>query len=276
VPVEEIFSKQMSTESQAADQFLDSWIQEFGRAIEMFSGEQATVTYSRTKELAASESHDLLWWNQAFEGSANFSSWIGAKENTWMTLGGAPNGVDGSDAKNTYREIIEQAQQGTATVISGGLPQALRCRQGGFGSGPEAVSVFFAIVGVKLSSGELPAIVLAVDRAIAQIGRTAIAIAQPAKAAGDTTATPMLERLMDLELPLSVALGRTEMPIRDVLKVTSGSVIELERTVGDYVELIVHGTVVARGEVVSVKGNYGIRIREIISKNERISLYGRN
>ncbi len=86
----------------------------------------------------------------------------------------------------------------------------------------------------------------------------------------------MLERLMNLELPLSVALGRAVMPIRDVLRVTSGSMIELDRTVDDYVELIVHGTVVARGEVVSVKGNYGVRIKEIISRNDRLTLYGTN
>ena len=81
---------------------------------------------------------------------------------------------------------------------------------------------------------------------------------------------------MNLELPLSVALGRAVMPIRDVLRVTSGSMIELDRTVDDYVELIVHGTVVARGEVVSVKGNYGVRIKEIISRNDRLTLYGTN
>src|SRR3954469_13069842 len=205
----------------------------------MFSGEQATVTYSRTKEIAVSESQDLLWWSQTFEGGANFSTWIGAKENTWMALGGAAGRLDSSDAKATYREIIEQAQQGTATVISGGLPQGLRCQQGAFGSGPQAESVHFAIVGVKLSSGELPAIVLALDRAIVQIAARAL-IPGATNTGAYIPSTPMLNRLMDLELPLSVALGRTEMPIRDVLKVASGSLIELDRAVGDHVELIVH------------------------------------
>ncbi len=84
--------------------------------------------------------------------------------------------------------------------------------------------------------------------------------------------TPMLRRLMDLELPLAVALGRAVLPIEDILKITSGSLIELDRSVGEYVDLMVHGTLVARGEIVSVKGNYGVRIKEIISRQDRLAL----
>src|SRR5438309_1879591 len=79
----------------------------------------------------------------------------------------------------------------------------------------------------------------------------------------EPTIVPMLDRLMDLELPLSIALGRSSLPIRDVLKMTPGSLIELDRRIGELVDLVVHGTTVAKGEVVSVKGNYGVRIKEI-------------
>jgi flagellar motor switch protein FliN/FliY len=82
----------------------------------------------------------------------------------------------------------------------------------------------------------------------------------------------MLSRLMDLQLPVTVLLGRAILPIRDVLKIASGSLIELDRQIDDYVEVRVHGTVVARGEIVSVRGNYGVRIKEIISRQDRIAL----
>jgi flagellar motor switch protein FliN/FliY len=82
----------------------------------------------------------------------------------------------------------------------------------------------------------------------------------------------MLSRLMDLQLPVTVLLGRAVLPIRDVLKISSGSLIELDRQINDYVEVMVHGTVVARGEIVSVRGNYGVRIKEIISRQDRIAL----
>lgn len=88
----------------------------------------------------------------------------------------------------------------------------------------------------------------------------------------DSGFTPMLRRLMDLELPLAVTLGRAVLPVEDILKLTSGSLIELDRSVGEYVDLMVQGTIVARGEIVSVKGNYGIRIKEIISRQDRLAL----
>ena len=88
--------------------------------------------------------------------------------------------------------------------------------------------------------------------------------------------TPMLDCLMDLELPLSIAIGRSTLPIRDVLKMTPGSLIELDRRIGESVDLVVHGTTVAKGEVVSVKGNYGVRIKEIISRQDRLALHGRD
>lgn len=87
----------------------------------------------------------------------------------------------------------------------------------------------------------------------------------------ETSKAAILERLIDLELPMSVTLGRTTMPIREVLKLTSGSIVELDRQVGECVDLTIHGTVVARGEIVSVKGNYGVRIKEIISQQDRLS-----
>ena len=90
----------------------------------------------------------------------------------------------------------------------------------------------------------------------------------------ESTYAPMLQRLMDLELPLAVALGRAVLPIQDILKITSGSLIELDRSVGEFVDLMVNGTIVARGEIVSVKGNYGVRIKEIISRQERLALRG--
>jgi flagellar motor switch protein FliN/FliY len=50
-------------------------------------------------------------------------------------------------------------------------------------------------------------------------------------------------------------------------------VVELDRRVGDHVEIMVHGIVVAKGEIVSVKGNYGVRIKEVISRQDRIALH---
>jgi len=72
-----------------------------------------------------------------------------------------------------------------------------------------------------------------------------------------------LQLVMDVELNVSLRFGQCQLPLRDVLDLNSGSVIELDRDVDDPVELLLDGKVIARGEAVIVDGNYGLRITEI-------------
>jgi flagellar motor switch protein FliN/FliY len=81
-----------------------------------------------------------------------------------------------------------------------------------------------------------------------------------------------LEILMELELTALLRFGRKTMPLRDVLELSSGAVIELDRQVQDPVELLLDGRVVARGEVVIVDGNYGLRVTEVASTTQRANL----
>ena len=77
------------------------------------------------------------------------------------------------------------------------------------------------------------------------------------------TSQPNLNALMDVQLPVSIRLGQTEMILEDILKLAGGSVIELNANINDPVDLIVNGRRFARGEIVAVDGFYGIRITEI-------------
>jgi len=79
--------------------------------------------------------------------------------------------------------------------------------------------------------------------------------------------------LLDLELPLSVRFGRVQMPIERILELRPGSVVELEGSQDDQVDLLVNGSVVARGEVVAVEGHYAIRIQEIHSRDCKIGAF---
>jgi flagellar motor switch protein FliN/FliY len=72
-----------------------------------------------------------------------------------------------------------------------------------------------------------------------------------------------LKLVMDVELNVSLRFGQRLMPLREVLELASGSVIELDRQVDDPVELLLDGKVIARGEAVIVDGNYGLRVTEI-------------
>ena len=68
---------------------------------------------------------------------------------------------------------------------------------------------------------------------------------------------------MDVELNVSLRFGQRQLPLREVLELGSGSVVELDRMVDEPVELLLDGKLVARGEAVIVDGNYGLRITEI-------------
>lgn len=80
-----------------------------------------------------------------------------------------------------------------------------------------------------------------------------------------------LDLLLDVELPVTVSFGRALLPLQDVLKLSAGSIVELNRTISEPVELIVNNCVIALGEVVVVEGNYGVRIRQIASRENRLS-----
>jgi flagellar motor switch protein FliN/FliY len=68
---------------------------------------------------------------------------------------------------------------------------------------------------------------------------------------------------MDVELNVSLRFGQRQMPLRDVLDLASGSVIELDRMVDEPIDLFLDGKLIARGEAVIVDGNYGLRVTEI-------------
>ena len=266
--------KFIQEENSAFDGFVEAWSKQLARSIQVFGGSEPTVTWSRVNDLPPVESEDVFWWRQALQGASKFTMWIGAHESTWNAIGRASEDADSDDSKAAYLEIIAQTQQATASILSSALPEHLECRKGQVGSGPKSESVIYALIGVTISGEQLPALMFVVEQSILDVLNTAGNFGEKI-ASGTGQSGLMLDRLLNLEMPISVALGRTQMPIRDLLKVVSGSVIELDQGVDDNADLIVHGTVVAKGEIVSIKGNYGIRIKELISQKDRIDLHGR-
>ena len=92
---------------------------------------------------------------------------------------------------------------------------------------------------------------------------TACQVLTPARAP-----TPTCSRLSDVPMELSVEIGRTHMTVGETLDLHAGSVITLERLAGEPVDLLVNGTPIARGEVVVVDEQYGLRVTEILESGE--------
>ena len=78
------------------------------------------------------------------------------------------------------------------------------------------------------------------------------------------------EVLQNIAVSITVEVGRTSMKIRDLLRLTQGSVVELDRIAGEPLDLMVNNTVVAQGEVVLVNDRYGIRLTRVVPASERM------
>lgn len=79
-----------------------------------------------------------------------------------------------------------------------------------------------------------------------------------------------LDMLMDIPLQITVELGRTSRSVKEILELSPGSIIELDKLAGEPVDILVNNRPVARGEVVVIDENFGVRVTDIISKSDRI------
>jgi flagellar motor switch protein FliN/FliY len=79
-----------------------------------------------------------------------------------------------------------------------------------------------------------------------------------------------LDVILDIPVTLSMEIGRTRVSIQDLLQLARGSVVELDRMAGEPLDVLVNGTLVARGEVVVVNDKFGVRLSDVISPADRV------
>ena len=88
----------------------------------------------------------------------------------------------------------------------------------------------------------------------------------------ETAETPRnFELLLDIPLEVTVEMGRTRLPLRTLLQLGAGSVIELAKLAGEPLDVLVNGKPIARGEAVMVNDKFGVRLTDVISPSERIA-----
>ena len=97
----------------------------------------------------------------------------------------------------------------------------------------------------------------------------------PSLSTFESTLPRGMELIMDIPLDVTVELGRVRMLIKDVLELASGSIVELDRVAGEPVDLLVNGRLIAKGEVVVIEDNFGIRITEVLSPADRVASLGK-
>lgn len=267
------------------------WLsEELGRQLtnvmESMMGEAPNVTYV-PYELSAAETEGgedaLLWWEQQFSLGSGVLMWVGAKRQSWEEIGNRilkSAGVEDGDSesiRSTYLEIVNQALSGIAGALSTRARQEVACQDGR--EAPPMASGEVASYSFEIGVGDMTFPVLGVfSKGLANIleppSQTdspkrvdpATANSAPAEVAKPTA----IDLLLDVELPVSVSFGRAQLALKDVIKLTTGSIVELNRAISEPVDVIVNNCVIARGEVVVVEGNFGVRIRQVISRQERL------
>ncbi len=260
------------------------WARQLTNVVETMTGESPIVTYAPhelSTELKA-EPDEFFWWEQPFSLSAESLAWIGASTKSWEEIGNRvlrSAGVEEEDRetiRGTYLEIVNQALSGVAGALSSRVRREISCLEGKRAS-PSALDQV-ASYSFEIGLGESTFPVLAVfSRSLADIPETPVETAKPepaplqlASAAAPPQRPTSIELLLDVELPVSVSFGRAQLALKDVIKLTTGSIIELNRNISEPVEVIVNNCVIARGEVVVIEGNFGVRIKQVISRQERL------
>ncbi len=103
-----------------------------------------------------------------------------------------------------------------------------------------------------------------------QVEDTAAAETDNAPLEAKSASAKNLEVVLDIPVRLSMEVGNTNISIRKLLQLTKGSIVELTRTAGEPLDVLVNGTLVAQGEVVVVNDKFGVRLLDVISPEQRI------
>jgi flagellar motor switch protein FliN len=229
----------------------------------------------------------VTWWEFPLAGAAAGQFYVGASEESWSRLGGsvlASAGVDSDPetAKTTFCEVLSQVLSAIGQSITARLHAEATFGAPAAGQRPDELARATLAFNVSAAGDQVAEVLVAMAGSIlSALAREQAPRTEPpqtlstaagrritADASGSTP--PTLDLLLDVELPVSVSFGRTQLQLKDVMKLSSGSIVELNRGVSEPVEVIVNNCVIARGEVVVIEGNYGVRIDEIISPQERL------
>lgn len=277
-----------------AKALLSQWSDSLAQVLESMTDQRPRIEWQGVSgslpEVAAGSAlgspEEMLWWEQPFQPPAGMTVWVGAPRTTWeyagtLTLKAAGlETVESAEARNTWFEIVGQSLSSLARSL-GSILGCEVVRESGVEHSPEPELRDWATVSLKFKDEEsLPALLVAFNaKLLGIIAAPPIAAeASPPlsenQVAVSIDAVPVHSRTMDLlldvDLPVSISFGKAQLPMKDVLKLTTGSIVELNRGVNEQVEVLVNQCLIARGEVVVVDGNYGVRIQEIASRMDRI------
>jgi flagellar motor switch protein FliN len=217
---------------------------------------------------------DLIWWSWSLSIDASCRVLAGASFETWAEICGLDADIAAADFDGESLVMLAPAIEQAARSKFG---SEVTCGAAESWEEPprERTSAPFTIDSV--SGAELPVyfsispdLEAALGGSVSDTEESVKQELAPRVAAGMNSA----DILMYVEMPVTIVLGRTKMRLKDLLKLTNGSVVELDQMLDDEVEVRVNNCVIAYGEVVSVDGNYAVRILRMAAARNTPDLRG--
>jgi flagellar motor switch protein FliN/FliY len=257
----------------------EEWMARLASSVQMMTDALPNLELGSRDQANVSDVPDALWYSIPLSLSADAVVFIGAAEDTWLHIGKSALVAAGvtelapADVRSVYLEILTQATSGLAQSIAARLEKPVTTQPAKeVKPGEDGLDRAARVSSLEITAGEPP------PRKLYVVWTRALESALTQSKSDHTDEKPValpersrtFDLLMEVELPVSVSFGRAQLPLRDVLKLNSGSIVELNRTISDPVEIIVNNCVIARGEVVVVEGNYGVRIHQVVSREERL------
>jgi flagellar motor switch protein FliN/FliY len=255
----------------------EKWADQLGPAISAMTGTDARAKRVDSRGPSGSNAKDL-WWFQPTDVAPGAVIWLVISEAVWKDIGrkvleaAGLDDADEAETRGTFLEILQQSLAPLGTAIGARLQREIHLAGGEIQQDlPDAlewhaveVIARNGILGKAWMCGAAPLLAALEPPVESEPARDDPAAEKVRKS------SPTLELLMEVELPVGVSFGRAQMRLKDAVKLTTGSIVELNRSITEPVEVVVNNCVIARGEVVVVEGNYGVRIKQIISREERL------
>ena len=263
------------------------WVESILRVVSQVAG--FSVAVAPENESAASEPSDdqtdvwaLFAVSKALRGEmALLSTGAGAVQLAQLLMAEVPDPAKPFEAgqRDAYEELLRQIAGQVATGLKGaaGGEVEIKLSSATPPTWKAASRTGIRITGEKLAPIQL---FLLISSELAESFPAAQKPNSPPPDAPEQTPAPLqpaaaqngnLALLLDVTLDATICFGRREMLLRDILELHPGAAVVLDRHVEEPVELLVGGRMVARGEVVIVDGNYGLRITEIMSTQQRLA-----
>jgi flagellar motor switch protein FliN/FliY len=268
------------TESAQPPRLIATWTRAAQQVFEGLTKVKPELQWKlqQTSEDASGNLPAVQWWEAHFEGAGDLRAWIGVATPAALELSRLAHAVVTSGEKDAeshpVEPTIESLSRVFADLLSRETGKVLTWK--GLERLPEAPQLSAAYATeISLPEGTVLPLLVGFNAELEDGFGQPLQKDPPPKQRPQQQPPSVREHdtglgpLSNLELPLRVRFGRTQLALERVLQLQVGSVLELEGSREDPVDLLVNGSLVAKGEVVAVEGYYGVRILEVTGKEHR-------